>query len=376
MIQELNAFIKTELNTKKVSFYDFMTWALYHPKWGYYSRKAPQIGLQGDFYTSPHVHPAFGYCIADQLFQMWKACGSPKKFSIVEAGPGTGLLARDILEYIEKYHDDLYQALSFYLIESSSYLTAVQQSTLGQFSLKCIWATTLQQTGLRNMTGVILSNEFVDALPVRKLRIINGKPMESYIKFEDGVFAEKYMEVSDHEVLDYLKRLGISFAEGQQLEVNLDVLHVLLEVSQVLGKGFVITIDYGYLAGELREPFRHDGTLMSYKNHCATQDVLSNPGEQDITAHVNFSALMDYGKDFGIETTGYTTQMRFLINLGVLEKARNNSASIGQNAKHTLAVKRLIMPEGMGERFKVLIQHKGLKNPDLKGIKGFFDPLK
>ena len=106
----------------------------------------------------------------------------------------------------------------------------------------------------------------------------------------------------------------------------------------------------------------------------ALESSIDRPQTVDMITAIDFITV--YGKDFGIETTGYTTQMRFLINLGVLEKARNNSASIGQNAKHTLAVKRLIMPEGMGERFKVLIQHKGLKNPDLKGIKGFFDPLK
>ncbi|MEW6624382.1 MAG: SAM-dependent methyltransferase [Bacillota bacterium] len=331
----------------------------------------PKIGSSGDFYTSPHVHSGFGYCIAEQIHEMWQVCQSPEKFFIVEFGPGTGLLARDILTYLQKAHYEMFQCTEYHLVETSLYLLHLQKDELAEYHEKCFWSESISHLPL--CEGVFLSNEFLDAFPVHKLKKINDEIREIYVTYTDGAFQEVPGVISNPLIMDYMVRLRILLEEGQEIEVNLDGVKWLGEAALKLQKGFIITIDYGYTTKELTEPFRFEGTLMSYVNHRSTADVLSDPGKQDITAHVNFSALMDFGEEYGLKTCGYTSQMRFLANLNIFERTKNFQ---GLSQKDILGIKRLIMPEGMGERFKVLIQSKGFCDCSLTGLKGIFSALK
>lgn len=367
MSKELEQIIIEKIEYSPITFYEFMQTALYHDEWGYYINSKPKIGRSGDFYTSPNVHSAFGYCIAEQIFEMWGLCNKPSNFKLVEMGPGTGLLAKDILTYLQNYKE-LFDGLQYILVETSPYLKGIQEKELSSFINKCLWIDTIEN--LDSLVGVFFSNELVDAFPVHKITLKNGIIKEIYVNYKDGTFIEELGPVSNKKIYTYIEKLGFDLQEEQEIEVNLDAIDWLRNISKALKKGFLITIDYGYKAQELLEPFRFKGTLMSYAKHSKSENVLDNPGEQDITAHVNFSALMDAGKEFGLHTAGYTSQMRFLVNLNIHEKASNN-------IKDIYAIKRLIMPNGMGERFKVLIQYKGLNEQELKltGLQGFFKPL-
>ncbi|KUO48960.1 MAG: hypothetical protein APF76_10005 [Desulfitibacter sp. BRH_c19] len=371
MSQELREYLIEHIANKPLRFYDFMKIALYHPIWGYYVKDKPKIGREGDFYTSPNVHSAFGHCIAEQLYEMWTICKKPKEFYLVEMGPGTGLLAKDILDYSQDY-GDYYDAIAYVLIETSPYMTDVQKRQLEGHAGKCRWENSISK--INNFTGIVFSNELVDAFPIHKVTQLDGKLKEIYIQYENGAFCEEIGELSNNDIADYLDELHISLEDEQEIEVNLDAINWLEEVASKLEKGFLITIDYGYKTKELEEPFRFKGTLMSYSNHTNTQDVLLNPGEQDITSHVNFSAIKHYGEKTGLQTAGYTSQMRFLVNLNIADKMKLGSDLEG--VKNSYALKRLTMPDGMGEKFKVLIQHKDIEVKGLKGLNGFFSTLK
>ena len=371
MGRELKEFLINKIAAGPLRFYDFMKYALYHPCWGYYVKDKVKIGKEGDFYTSPHVHNAFGHCIADQLHEMWTICHKPRDFYLVEVGPGTGLLASDILEYCQK-HEDFFAAIKYVLMETSPYMIEIQKNKLEKYAAKCIWIKSL--ASLNSFTGVVFSNELLDAFPVHKVTKIDDELKEVYINYQDGSFYETPGEISTHDIMVYINELNIELKDGQELEINLEAKGWLTELALKLDKGFVITIDYGYKTSELDEPFRFKGTLMSYYHHTSTEDVLRHPGEQDITSHVNFSGLKHFGEKAGLQTAGYTSQMRFLINLGIA-----NKMTLGPDAegvKNSLALKRLTMPDGMGERFKVLVQYKGLEVTKLKGLSGFFDTLK
>lgn len=371
MGNELKDFLINKITAGPLRFYDFMKYALYHPDWGYYVKDKTKIGKEGDFYTSPHVHNAFGYCIAEQLYEMWLICNKPKNFQLIEMGPGTGLLASDILDYSQKY-EEFFAATKYILIETSPYMTKLQKKLLKKYASKCIWNESI--VNIDSFIGVVFSNEFFDAFPVHKVAKIGDELKEVYVNYLDGSFYETYGEISSHEIVKYINELQIELKDGQELEINLKAGKWLAELSSKLHKGFVITIDYGYKTDELQEPFRFKGTLMSYFNHTNTEDVLKNPGNQDITSHVNFSALKHFGEKVGLKTAGYTSQMRFLINLGIADKMNLGSGLEG--IKNSLALKRLTMPDGMGERFKVLVQYKGLEAPKIKGLNGFFNALK
>ncbi|MDK2985187.1 MAG: hypothetical protein PWQ96_829 [Clostridia bacterium] len=352
----------------KITFKEFMQTALYQPESGYYTGRNIDIGKTGDFYTSSNVHPVFGWCIAQQIYDMWETMGNPSDFIILELGAGTGMLAKDILSYLKKNFQGCFEHITYQILEVSSTLMEKQQVTLNDFQEKLQWGTPQEP-----IIGVIFSNEFFDALPVHRVKKIGGEIKELYIVLKDGKFSELYDDLSEkEEIMDYLETSGVKLKEGQQIEVCLEAKRWVDKIAAFLKKGFHLAIDYGYLASELDWPHRFDGTLMCYKNHKAVTNPYMDLGEQDITAHVNFSALQSFGEKAGLVNTGFTNQMKFLVNLGIFEKMQIQSSGFSQgNEKKNLALKRLIMPEGMGETFKVLIQHKRLKNFSLKSLKNF-----
>ena len=220
--------------------------------------------------------------------------------------------------------------------------------------------------------GCFLSNELVDAFPVHRVMLQQGSLKELYVAQRNGRFEEQWEEPSDPRIKTYFERMGVSLEEGQQAEVNLEALDWITRVGQCLKRGFVLTIDYGYPAEELYAPFRQDGTLRCFHQHQISDNPYERWGEQDITAHVNFTALIRKGEEVGLKLTGFVPQYRFLLGLGFLgemETLERNLSEIDR-LKLRLSLKHLIEPEvGMGEVFKVLIQHKGIENPQLDGLK-------
>lgn len=356
----------------KITFAQFMDMALYHPKWGYYMKPDARIGPRGDFYTSPHVHPLFGLAIGDQLAQMWNLLGQPCPFAIVEFGAGQGLLARDILDGLARRHPDCLDSTRYIIIERSPRLIRQQRREMAASPLppgSALWLERLDQLPDHGqLVGCMLSNEFVDALPVHRIRRQEGQIQEIYVGYAKG-----YTEITDDPstplLSSYFADLNVELEEGQEAEVNLAALSWLEEMARALDHGFILTIDYGYESQELYSPRFPRGTLMCYRQHQATENPYAYVGHQDLTSHVNFTGLMRKGGELGLRSTGFTDQMKFLIALGILQMAQEWNGGVGtEHMKAKLAAKQLIMPGGMGEMFKVLVQHKGIDAPRLKGL--------
>jgi SAM-dependent MidA family methyltransferase len=222
----------------------------------------------------------------------------------------------------------------------------------------------------QRIEGCFLSNELVDSFPVHRVLMEGGTLQEVYVGLDNGEFQEVQGDPSTPELVAYFQRLGIRLAEGQRAEVNLEALRWLQRVAQGLKQGFVITIDYGYRAEELYSPLRPAGTFLCYQGHRILTDPYALLGLQDMTAHVDFTSLIMCGEGYGLKLTGLVPQYRFLLALGILEQLAQLGQEEGESLNERLTIKNLILPGGLGETFKVLIQHKGIDRPELEGLRG------
>lgn len=355
-----------------ITFEEFMDLVLYHPGYGYYNSPSQKIGRAGDYYTSVHVSSLFGQTIARQLVEM----GSYLEWDglvLVEYGAGEGYLAKDILEALLVQLPEQGGKIPYYICERSSYHRKQQQELLQDFASQVHWFEDLSEINAGNsFKGIILSNELVDAFPVHRVKQVEGKLKEIYVGYDNGSFVETLGPLSQERLGEYFPFLSFQLTEGQEAEINLRALNWLENLGKYLNSGFVMTIDYGYEMNELANPRRFDGTVMCYSNHQADGKSLEGVGLKDITSHVNFSALMEYGKKLGFGVTGFTNQMKFLVGLQVGQRLEDPNLSEIEKQKLALALKELLLPDRMGERFQVLIQHKGFdRKPLLAGFKGF-----
>jgi SAM-dependent MidA family methyltransferase len=315
-----------------ISFRDFMEEALYHPDFGYYTSSRNPIGREGDFYTSSDLDPIFGKLLARKFSQMAEALGVlPQEFTIVELGAGRGLLAREVLRHYP---------FRYSILERSPSMRRRQRENLSGLDVN--WVEDLPV----GITGCIFSNEFFDALPVRRIVRRNGVLREIYVTME---FAEIEGELQEP--------LDIPISEGQLADVSTDARRWIRRIGASLNRGYHLAIDYGYQDREFYA--RSRGTLMCYWRHQAVEDPYVRIGEQDITAHVNFSDLTREGAAVGVVTEEFRTQMDFLIQFGVLEEIQALvPARTVEAIQRVDAMKKLVLPGGMGERFKVLVQRK------------------
>ncbi len=361
----------------RITFREFMNLCLYHPLYGYYCSSGEKIGKRGDYYTSPCVHPIFGQLIAKQIYQMWALMGKKSDFRIVEFGSGKGLLCHDILCYLRRETPAFFGSLSYQMVETSPFFRREGENLLWEngFGEKVQWVIPkeLESENFR-IQGCILSNELIDSFPVHLVTLKDSYLREIYVTHRDGQFREEIGELSSSKLEDYFEKLGVVLAEGQRAEVNLTALDWMETVNRILTKGFVITIDYGHDAESLYSPFRMNGTLLCYYGHTWHDNPYERIGLQDITSHVDFTSLTIKGREMGLQRVGLTTQYRFLIGLGFLEEAQK---IVGEDRfslegiRNRLAMKTLILPDGgMGDVFKVLIQHRGLETPQLDGFRG------
>ncbi|MFQ6079506.1 MAG: class I SAM-dependent methyltransferase [Thermodesulfobacteriota bacterium] len=360
----------------RIPFWEFMNLCLYHPSYGYYNSNREKIGKAGDYYTSPCVHPLFGQLIAKQIEQMWVLMGEKSGFRIVEFGSGKGFLCHDILCYLRRESLGFFRSLSYQMVETSPFFRREGENLLSEngFGEKVQWVIPREvESENFRIQGCILSNELIDSFPVHLVTLKDDHLREIFVIHRDGHFCEEIGEVSSTELEYHFEKLGVVLDEGQRAEVNLMALDWMEMVSRILTKGFVLTIDYGYEAERLYSPLRRNGTLLCYYGHTWNDNPYERMGLQDITSHVDFTSLMKKGEEMGLRRTGFTTQYRFLIGLGFLKEAQRlmgkNQSSL-EGIKNRLAMKTLILPDGgMGDMFKVLVQHKGLDNPQLDGLR-------
>ncbi len=345
-----------------VSFADFMETALYAESGGYYSSKEGRWGKEADYVTSIDISPAFARTFAKQVYEMWQLMRCPGTFGLIEAGAGRGWLGTGILDTVEQLYPDLFKVLDLTLVDRS----------LAELSGSTEDGRVRRLSGLEELEpvpfGVIISNELIDSFPVHRLLFEDGGFKEVFVDYTDGAFKEVLKEPSDERLVEYLKPFEL--IESQRVEVNLEAAKWLERAVTCIEAGFVITIDYGLPASELYAPGR-PSTLMCHKRHTLNDNPYTNVGLQDITTHVDFTGMVEAGRGLGLELTGFTTQKNFLIGAGVLEELRQVTGLESDEVdkvKHNRSIQELIMPGGMGDTFKVLVQHKGLERPELKGF--------
>jgi len=365
-----------------LSFRDFMELCLYHPQWGYYTADGDRIGPSGDFYTSPCFTSLFGEMLARQLEEMWLVLGK-KEFTIVEYGAGTGILCRDILRALEK-NGPLYEGLRYYIIEKSpamrekerACLRSAEQTPADSLLRKIDWVDSIHD--IAPIAGCILSNELIDNFSVHRV-VMEDELMEILVDYEEGHGFRELLRPAPGGLKDYMEELGIGLPRGFRTEINLQALEWLKEIATALIKGWLLTIDYGYPSAELYSAKRNTGTLTCYHRHQTHHCPYLHIGGQDITAHVNFSALRHWGSSYGLEYGGFTNQSFFLRGMGIVHHIRNMENSRmastykdlpGEGAEQFLRTLLL----DMGGKFKMLLQSKNTPFYPLSGFR-FPQPL-
>ena len=351
----------------RITFAEFMEIALYAPEVGYYTATqsgpghddgaARATGPARDYYTAPQVHAVFGAYLARHAARIWRDLGEPERFDIVEMGAGRGILAWDILRGLRRTAPDCWERAHYHLVERGPGPRGAQRQALANAAAHPIVTSQALTTPV---TGVLLSNELLDALPAHRVRVRNGALQEIYVTLRDGRLREETGAPSCPELTAYVERLGWP-PEGWRGEICLAAVTWLERVARLLERGAVITIDYGATWDELRGPRYADGTLACYHRHRVSKNPYARAGAQDITAHVNFSALMDAGTRAGLRMASYQSQAEYLTGLGIGAElaalARQPVTAETQRAKR--AITDLIWPDGLGG-FRVLTQEKGV----------------
>ncbi len=338
-----------------LTFAAFMEACLYHPQHGYYVRGRSAEGV-GDYFTSADVGPLFAGLLLHQFREMWEALDRPQAFDLVECGAGRGRLTRQLLTAASERGGDFTQELRLTLVEASPQLRDEAEKTVGSSA-----RITCELPG-RPIVGCIFSNELLDSLPVHRVVQRDAGLREIWVTAEGDELREVEGPLSSPAIAGYLEQYGAPLLPDQFAEVNLAAVEWLEKAAPVLERGFLVTIDYGHRARELYGPGHLRGTLLAYREHRAEEDWLAAPGEHDLTAHVNFTALEERGRELGLEPLGYTPQSNFLLSLARASGIEQMDAATRRQ------LIQLIHPEGMGEAFKVLIQAKGMTGATLTGL--------
>ncbi len=368
---------------------------LYDTDHGYYSANAEQFGKAGDFYTSSDVHAVFGRLLARQFDEIWQALDRPAQIEILELGPGRGLFARDVLDWSNKKFPDFFAALTYTLQESSPALrkkvqenlrehigsgkakAPEERSSLAQF----VWGRAPSPVQAERSSAsvhidrslapetplIVFANEFFDALPVEILST-HGK---LHLALENNRLQEIWLPPLAEE-LEFLDRYGVHPEAGERIEVSIQAQDWMQQIASAIKRGVLMIIDYGYRRNQQLSG-RHRGTLMAYRHHSASPDSYQAPGEQDLTAHVNFTALAGACEQAGMTCEKLLTQSQFLIGIGENNQfadAFEDCRIPQERAKVALQLKHLVTPVGMGETFQVLIASRGIDSKKMAALSG------
>jgi len=366
--QRLIDFIRQAINEADgcIPFVEFMNKALYAPGLGYYSSSLRKFGAEGDFITAPEISPLFSQCLAKQCQQV---LASFDEGMILEFGAGSGIMAADILKALESLNELPKQYL---ILELSADLQQRQRETLqAQVPHLLDRVQWLKSLPTEPLQGVILANEVLDAMPVQRFRLDEQGVSEYYVSLGDDdntPFIWQTASSSDESLLTTVEALRPDV--GYVSELNLALPAWIQSLSDILAAGLVLLIDYGFPSSEYYHPQRNQGTLMCHYQHYAHDNPLILVGLQDITAHVNFTAVAEAADAAGLHVSGYTNQANFLLSCGLTELLSGFEPNDSKNyLQQTQAAKKLIMPHEMGELFKVMALSRNLDMPLLGFVK-------
>jgi SAM-dependent MidA family methyltransferase len=340
---------------RHITFATYMELVLYAPEVGYYARTPDRIGRRGDFFTSPHLGSDFGEMVAIQLAELWELLAKPQPFTVVEMGAGQGLIAKDSLNYWQEYYPELFANLDYVIIETSAAMRLCQQQILVDRPVR--WAT-WPDLEAESITGCFFSNELIDALPVHQVVVKDGVLQEVYVTIgDDQELKEKLGMLSTPRLMEYFEQAEIpilSYEDGYRTEVNLAAIDWLTTVASKLKQGYLLSIDYGYSSQRYYNPQRSQGTLQCYYQHCYHSNPYIHIGDQDLTAHVDFTSLIRQGEKLGLRELGFTKQGMWLMHLGLGDRISQPESLERRQSLH-----QLIDPMGLGG-FGVLLQGKAV----------------
>lgn len=359
----------------RITFARFMELALYHPEHGYYLSAERRPGRGGDFLTAPEATPYFGITLARQIAEFWDRLDRPQRFDIREYGAGIGGLAYDVIAGLSTEAPEVANALRYRLVEINEHRMAQALAAFDEVGLGHVVAPEPPGDNLEPIVGVALANEVADALPVHRLVMRNGALRERYVVWRDDRFAEEEGDPSDaaaHAGAAVLAE-GVALTEGDAIDVSPAASDWFAGIARGLARGYAIVLDYGYPAAELYRTHRLAGTVRGYHAHTVTDDPFVRIGEQDLTAHVDFTALQRAGEAAGMQPAGFTTQAAFLASLGLgdflLDLQTDPTTTLPDYLRAQTAILRLIDPGGLG-RFGVLMMAKNAPvQPPLRGLR-------
>lgn len=319
-----------------ITFAEYMERCLYDPHHGYYTAGRQVFGSAGDFYTSAHTHPLFAEILADAFVELLANLQDDHPVQLVELGPGDRSLADNLLAYLERAQPTVAGRLDYVPIEVHDKLPD-------------------------RISGIVFSNEFFDALPVHRVRIRDGELRELYVEVDEaGHVHETEGPLSDERIRGYAKMAFDRLQEGWDYEVNLRMVEFLEELNRRVVQGYVFTIDYGLLREEYHQVNRAAGTLLSYARHQVVDNPYLQPGEQDLTAHVHFSVMIDTGRGMGWTDQGLKSQRQFMEEKGLARKLMSAEPRFqelnAERAQELLELKRLLAPDGISDVMRVLVQ--------------------
>ena len=355
--RQLTEYLQTEIATHgAISFARYMELTLYAPGLGYYSAGTHKFGSGGDFITAPEISPVFGQSLAKQIQPVLETLGQG---DILEFGAGSGRLAIDILTALQ-HSATLPQ--HYYILELSSELKQRQQNLITQhlpdLAERVVWLTCLPD----KFQGVVLANEVLDAMPAHRFQWHNDAPRESYVTWRQGQFSE-FFDTPHPELAEKIRQLEIAFSQDYTSEIHLAIPAWIASIADFLQQGLVLLIDYGFPRHEYYHRDRSMGTLMCHYQHLAHTNPFWWPGLQDITAHIDFTAVAEAAVQADLSVAGYTTQAHFLLSCGLSGRTVNMGTDIYQQLQTSQQLKKLLLPSEMGELFKVIALTRGLPLP-------------
>lgn len=350
------------LRNGPMTFYEWMKSALYDESYGYYCRsERARWGREGDYRTSPERSELFAATFARYFASLHEKLGGPTEWTIVEAGAGDGRFAHGVLTTLQNFFPGVFAATRYVIDEVGPCATARQRLELfaDRVEFRLIQETKIE-------SGIVFSNELLDAFPVHRVIMDKGQLREFYVDLgSSGGFEWILGAPSSPRLADYFESSRTELAEGQVSEVNLAIEDWLKVVSMSVNRGYVVHVDYGAEALDLYvSPARRGGTLRGFSQHRFAEDILANPGEQDLTSTVNWTIVRHLGQDLGLQTVEFERQDKFLLAAGLLSQLQletEQAVDDAERARLSTAARDMILPDGMAASFQVLVQEKILQ---------------
>jgi SAM-dependent MidA family methyltransferase len=340
--------------SKLITYAEYIGAALYHAELGYYMKDKQKIGRQGDFITTSNISDIYGRLMAKWFSHICETKQLAPVFCEIGAGNG-----RFAMAFLQEWKETIQSPLKYMIVESSPFHRDLQRELLiNDFSV--VQVKSLSE--VEPFEGMVFSNELFDALPVHVIEKVNGQLYEIMVGFQQNELYEQKVPLTNTDILFFLQESRINLMEKQRIEIPLAMEKMLLEISQSLLKGIVVTADYGYTNEEWMDPRRAKGSLRGYFQHQMIDDVLEHPGEMDITTHIHFDYLVQKGEQTELAYITKLRQDEFLLKAGILKELENHydPNPFSEISKRNRAIRSLIMPSGMSSYFHVLLQQKGL----------------